>query len=215
MPVIHPNIPFSFPGIAEDVERLKRLLESALRLVQWIAPPEPQLLNIACGRADETGVLLQTLAAQRQSFAYLGLDLRQAEIQEARRRWSAPRSQVMPQGEITFRVADAASAAALPEGAVFDCIFIRHQNYWDAPAVWDQIFHHARNRLKPQGLLLFTSYFDREHELAIAAHRARGFGLLLDIPHAHSRALPDAPGKSVDRRLAIFSHQPIEIPLDA
>jgi hypothetical protein len=55
--------------------------------------------------------------------------------------------------------------------------------------------------------MIFTSYFDREHELAIAAHRSRGFPLLLDIPHAQSRVLTDAPGKSVDRRLAIFSHE--------
>jgi|688.fasta_scaffold59021_6 SAM-dependent methyltransferase len=208
MAVIHPSIPFSFPGISEDIDRLKRLLAHSLSLMKWAAPLEPQVLNIACGRADETGILLETLAAHRPRCQYLGLDLRQAEIQEARRRWGrAISSETKQDLQIEFRVADAASASALPEGEVFDCVFIRHQNYWDAPAVWDLIFHHARMRLKPQGLMIFTSYFDREHELAIAAHRSRGFPLLLDIPHAQSRALTDAPGKSVDRRLAIFSHE--------
>jgi SAM-dependent methyltransferase len=211
MASINPSIPFSFPGIAEDIDRLKRLLGHALSLIKWAAPLEPQLLNIACGRADETGILLETLAAHRPRCHYLGLDLRQPEIQEARRRWGRAHEQSLSSAanqdrQIEFRVADAASASALPEGAVFDCIFIRHQNYWDAPAVWDLIFHHARARLKPQGLLIFTSYFDREHELAIAAHRSRGFPMLLDIPNAQSRALADAPGKSVDRRVAIFSH---------
>jgi SAM-dependent methyltransferase len=212
MASINPSIPFSFPGIAEDIDRLKRLLGHALGLIKWAAPLEPQLLNIACGRADETGILLETLAAHRPRCHYLGLDLRKPEILEARRRWGRSQAQSSPATasqdfHIEFRVADASSAAALPEGAEFDCIFIRHQNYWDAPAVWDLIFHHARARLKPQGLLIFTSYFDREHELAIAAHRSRGFNMLLDIPHAQSRDLADAPGKSVDRRVAIFSHE--------
>jgi two-component system CheB/CheR fusion protein len=64
------------------------------------------------------------------------------------------------------------------------------------------VFHYA---LKPGGLLAITSYFDREHDLASACLLQCGALRRADLPHPHSRPLPDAPGKSVDRRLALFS----------
>lgn len=197
---IVPVIDFRFPGIAEDVARLRRLLHEALRLIGRSAKPVPNLLNLACGRADETGVLLESLSLPGGGY-YLGLDLRQAEIAEATKRW---RGSGHGLDAMEFRVADAALAHHWPKDERFDLIFIRHQNYWDAPVVWDQIFRHALARIAEDGLLLFTSYFDREHELAMAALQTRGAHLLLDLPHPSSRALADAPGKSVDKRLAIF-----------
>ena len=194
---------FSFPGIAEDVGRLKNLLREGLDLIHRGPLPSPSVLNLACGRADETGVLLETLSLPGQGGSYLGLDLRVAEIQEAKRRWGRS---WLPDGVVDFRVADAAHEHQLPTADRYDFIFIRHQNYWDAPATWDQIYRHALMRLREHGLLLFTSYFEREHELALAALQTRGARLLLSLPHKASRALADAPGKSVDRRLAILSH---------
>lgn len=201
---IRPIIDFSFPGISEDVSRLRKLLGESLRLIGRPAMPAPKVLNLACGRADETGVLLETFCAQGGGGHYLGLDLRQAEISEATRRWGRSDHAL---DAIEFRVADAALAHHWPNREQFDFIFIRHQNYWDAPAVWDQIFRHALSRMADDGLLLFTSYFEREHELALAALQTRGAALLLDLPHAESRALADAPGKSVDKRLAIFAKE--------
>ena len=202
---IRPVIGYSFPGIAEDVSRLRKLLGESLHLIGQTAKPAPKILNLACGRADETGVLLETFCAPGGGGHYLGLDLRQPEITEATRRW---RRSDHALDAIEFRVADAALAHHWPNDERFDFIFIRHQNYWDAPTVWDQIFRHALMRMADDGLLLFTSYFEREHELALAALQTRGAALLLDLPHADSRALADAPGKSVDKRLAIFSAQP-------
>lgn len=198
-----PQIPYSFPGISEDVMRLKRLFENSLRLISWKPILAPRILNLACGRADETGTLLEVFCPQGAAGTYLGADLRHAEIQEARRRWSALNS---PQFAIEFLVADASSLHALPMQSKFDVIFLRHQNYWDAPAVWDAIFQHALGRLQEKGLLIFTSYFEREHELAIAALQTKGATLLVNVPHRDSRPLAEAPGKSVDRRLAIFAH---------
>lgn len=203
MPIIRPAIDFSYPGIAEDMARLRLLLADAMRLLQRPPLVEPSLLNLACGRADETGVLLETLCLPGRGGHYLGLDLRPAEIQEARRRWG---QSWLPQGRVEFRVADASLAQHLPETADRDLIFVRHQNFWDDPATWDRIYRNALARLKPNGLLLLTSYFEREHELALAALRGLGAELLLDIPHGASRPLPDAPGKSVDKRLAVVAH---------
>jgi hypothetical protein len=87
----------------------------------------------------------------------------------------------------------------------FDFIFIRHQNYWHDPAVWGILFKNALAALAPGGLLAITSYFDREHELASACLLQGGAVRRAALPHPHSRPLPDAPGKSVDRRLALFS----------
>lgn len=199
-----PQIPFSFPGIEEDVSRLKRLFENALALLSWIPPPSPKIVNLACGRADETGVLCEVFSPQGPAGHYLAADLRHAEISEARQRWA---KRDKPQFTTEFVVADASSAHALPTVMRFDVVFLRHQNYWDSPAVWDRIFHNALQLMQDDALLLFTSYFDREHELAIAALQTRGAHLLVNMPHVESRALADAPGKSVDRRIAVFSKQ--------
>lgn len=181
---VRPAIDFSFPGIAADVDRLRHLLRESLALLQIARPPAPRILNLACGRADETGVLLETLCDGGLAAHYLGLDLRAAEIAEATRRWKHAGES---HGAIEFRVADASLAHHWPASEPFDFIFIRHQNYWDAPAVWDQIFRHALARLSATGLLIFTSYFEREHELAIAALKTQSAQLLLNLPHG-SRA---------------------------
>lgn len=203
MPSYPPAIAFSYPGIAQDVVRLRSLLAEAMRLLQRAPLLEPSILNLACGRADETGVLLETLCLPGRGGHYLGMDLRTAEIQEATRRW---KHCWQPHGRVEFRVADASLAQHLPEAPDADVIFVRHQNFWDDPASWDRIYRNAMARLKPDGLLLLTSYFEREHELALAALQGLGARLLLDLPHTASRPLPEAPGKSVDKRLAVLGH---------
>ena len=200
--IIRPACDFSFPGIAEDVARLGRLLREAMALLK-ITPKGPvAILNLACGRADETGTLLQCLSLPGQGGMYLGLDLRDAEIHEAKRRWQ---SSWQPNGIVEFRVADASLSRHMPTQSEYDFVLIRHQNYWDAPATWDQIYRLALGRLKPTGLLIFTSYFEHEHELAMASLKSMGAQVLIDLPHAASRPLRDAPGKSVDKRIAIVA----------
>ena len=87
----------------------------------------------------------------------------------------------------------------------FDLIFIRHQNYWHDPATWLVLFRNALGTLKPGGLLVITSYFDREHELAMACLAQSGARKLADLHHPHARPLQDAPNKAVDRRMAVFA----------
>ena len=199
---MQPAIPFTFPGIDADVRRLGALLALGLRAAAWEAPAKPAVLNLACGRADETGVLLAGLAPLAAELFYLGIDLRPPEIAEAKARWipAAP-----PGWQLDFRAGDASRTDRMKQLPPFDFIFIRHQNYWHDPAVWEQLYRNALGGLKPGGLLAITSYFDREHDLATACLLQCGAHKRADLPHPHSRPLPDAPGKSVDRRLALFS----------
>ncbi len=199
---MQPAIPFSFPGIDADVRRLGSLLGLGLHAAGWQAPAKPAVLNLACGRADETGVLLAAAAPLAAELFYLGIDLRPPEIAEARSRWipAAP-----PGWQLDFRAGDASRTDRMKQLPPFDFIFIRHQNYWHDPTVWLVLFKNALAALKPGGLLAITSYFDREHELASACLLQCGALRRAEIPHPHSRPLPDAPGKSVDRRLAVFS----------
>ncbi|PAW68664.1 MAG: hypothetical protein B9S38_11005 [Verrucomicrobiia bacterium Tous-C4TDCM] len=199
---MQPAIPFTFPGIGADVRRLGALLTLGLRAADWKTPMKPAVLNLACGRADESGVLLAAVAPLAADLFYLGIDLRPPEIAEAKARWipAAP-----PGWQLDFRAGDASRTDRMKQLPPFDFIFIRHQNYWHDPAVWEQLYRNALGALKPGGLLAITSYFDREHDLATACLLQCGALKRADLPHPHSRPLPDAPGKSVDRRLALFS----------
>ncbi len=195
--MFHQRIPFRHPETAADVARLQTLLRDALSAIRFHPQETLTILNLACGRADETGALAAALGPSKISF-YLGIDLRPDTIAEAMRRWH------LTEGVIEFRCGSAADMDRMKLLPEFDFIFIRHQNYWDDPATWDRILANAIIKLKPNGILACTSYFDHEHELLKAALKTRGMEILCDIRHPASRALPDVPGKSVDRRLAIF-----------
>ncbi len=192
------QLPFRHAGTADDV----RVLRDQLGLLFRACPPPPRrdlvVWNLACGRADESGALAAALKPARIAH-YLGIDLRGHCIREARQRWKLP-------GAVTEFIEG--DAAALPAGtgpSVPDIIFIRHQNYWHEPKVWDRIFARALTCLADDGLLACTSYFDHEHELMTTAMRTLGAVRVADFKNPVSRPLADAPGKSVDRHLAAFT----------
>jgi len=191
-------LPFHYPGTDEDVRKLGRLLIEAFDLADFRPPGRLAVLNLACGRADESGAIASAIAPAQIGF-YLGIDLRADAVAEAARRWK------LPGGTIEFRCGDATMIGRAGEMPEFDLVFIRHQNYWHDPATWDQLLDHALNRLSARGVMACTSYFDREHDLLLAALKTRGAELLVNLRHPQSRPLPDARGKSVDRHLAVFS----------
>ena len=198
---MQPARPYSYPGIDGDISRLRDLLALGLATAGWSPPRSPAILNLACGRADETGTLVELLAPHGSPLFMLGIDLRGPEIDEARARWlpAAAAGQ-----EMDFRSGDASRIDQMKLLPPFDFIFIRHQNYWSAVDDWTRLLRNAIGTLRETGILVITSYFDKEHELASACLQQLGVERIADIMHPMSRPLNDAPGKSVDKRLAIF-----------
>ena len=195
------RLPFSYEGIDGDIRRLEVLLEEVFTLAGLRFSGKVAVLNLACGRADETGVLAAALAPAEIGF-YLGMDLRADAIADAKKRWE------LPGGEIDFREGNAAMIGRMEDLPEFDLIFIRHQNYWHEPMVWEGILDESLAALKDDGYLVCTSYFDMEHDLLLASLREKGAKLLANVRHPFSRELPDADGKSVDRWVAVFQKVP-------
>lgn len=163
------------------------------------------LLNLACGRGDETGVLAKLLSEKSKSSHLQGLDIRAAEIDQANSRWKDELQKTKEQNtSVDFITHRGDRLLDLAEIGTPDIAFLRHQNYWNDKPVWTQIFDQALERLNDDGLLVITSYFDKEHELATEALKNLGAVQVGSIINPNSRALSDAPGKSVDKHLAIF-----------
>ena len=159
------------------------------------------LLNLACGRGDETGVLAKLLSEKSKSSHLQGLDIRAAEIDQANSRW---KKELDPKTSADFITHRGDRLRDLAEIGTPDLAFLRHQNYWNDKPVWTEIFAQALERLDEDGHLVITSYFNQEHELATAALEKLGAIQVGSIVNPNSRALSDAPGKSVDKHLAIF-----------
>lgn len=162
------------------------------------------LLNLACGRADETGVLAKLLAEKSKSAHIQGLDIRAPEIGQANSRWKKELDGLDGISTSDFIVHRGDRLRDLQEVGTQDIAFLRHQNYWNDKPVWTQIFDQALEKLDEDGLLVITSYFDREHELAAKALGQLGAIQVGSIINPISRGLSDAPGKSVDKHLAVF-----------
>ncbi|MFT6178535.1 MAG: SAM-dependent methyltransferase [Paracoccaceae bacterium] len=162
------------------------------------------LLNLACGRGDETGVLAKLLSEKSKSANLQGLDIRAPEIDQANSRWKNELAEKLKNTTTDFITHRGDRLRELAEIGTPDIAFLRHQNYWNDKPVWNQIFDQALERLNEDGLLVITSYFDQEHELATAALEKLGAIQVGSIINPNSRALSDAPGKSVDKHLAVF-----------
>jgi hypothetical protein len=137
------------------------------------------------------------LSPARVGF-YLGIDIRADAIEEAARRWKSNHC------EVYFMEGNAAMLGRIKSLPEFDLVFIRHQNYWHEPMVWEGILDESLLAMKSNGVLVCTSYFDLEHDLFLASMRERDAKLLLNVRNSKSRNLPDAEGKSVDRWIGIW-----------
>ncbi|MGB1873940.1 MAG: methyltransferase domain-containing protein [Akkermansiaceae bacterium] len=196
---------FSHAHTDEDLKRLKELLTHTLKKSGISMPGAGEsgleLLNLACGRADETAVLADVFGKKADSIHLTGIDIRDREIGEARERWQ----ELAGSASADFLVQDASQLSQLNELCKrFDVAFMRHQNFWNGDMTWTKIYDEALHRLDENGLLVITSYFDREHRLALEAIQGLGAELVCSERNQHSRVLTDAPGKSVDRHIAVF-----------
>lgn len=196
---------FSHAHTDQDLTRLRQFLKETLNKsgadISEDLSKSKQLLNLACGRADETKVLADVFGRNSESIHLTGIDIRTREIGEAKERWS----KLSGKASADFLVQDASQLSQLKElDHQFDIAFMRHQNFWNGDTTWTKIYDQALHRLDDEGLLVITSYFDHEHRLALDAIQGLGAELLCTERNLDSRIITDAPNKSVDRHIAIF-----------
>ena len=186
------------------------------------------LLNLACGPCFEAAVLAAwfgqpgAIAGARNRVRFFGMDLRGQEIEKAERRYAATESvfkklaaPVLTETDtrgssIEFFADDATRLVGYREiPQEFDIIFIRHQNVWNDRPAWRKIFAFALDSLKPEtGRLVITSYFDREHLIALDTLRSLGGHVVTTAANPNSIPLPqDHPDKSCDRHIAVLSQE--------
>jgi len=185
------------PDIAKDMVRLEALLRGHVA-PHLKAKAEARILDLACGRCDEAETLIKVVGdeAQAENVKLIGADIRIREIRQARERTEKLGAE--------FLLEDATQLSHHKQlGDDFDMVFLRHQNYWHGPEVWKKIFDNGLARLGDDGLMVITSYFDKEHQLALEALQKLGAEVVLSKRNEASREL-DTQGKSVDRWLAVL-----------
>ncbi len=186
------------PTLAQDMARLKTLLREGIQ-PNLKATDGMRILNLACGRCDEAETLVsvgQELTGSK-GVEMVGADIRIREIRQARELHSH-----LP---AKFLIEDATKISQHKElGDDFNLVFLRHQNFWHGQDLWTKIFDQGIAKLRPDGMLVITSYFDVEHKLALDALVALGMEVVSNKRNRASRALSDAPGKSVDRWVAVL-----------
>jgi precorrin-6B methylase 2 len=207
----------------EDLKRLRKMLrtvagrdlEAVKRRLERAAKPRPgadeiRVLDIACGECREAEVLGDFVAELKgtpeAAVKLTGIDVRAREIADAARKFGKRREARDEQGrrEFEFLTGDATKLGNHAElGGDFDLVFLRHQNFWNGARDWEEIFDHALAKVGDEGRLVITSYFDKEHALALEAIQKLGGELIHTEFNEETRALA-TPGKSVDRHVAMF-----------
>ena len=197
--------------IHQDIARAQDLyaLENDLRTLlagKLEGKDHIQTLNLACGRADETGVLAQIVGEKANSAHIQGLDLREAEIKGAQKLWTGAMPTINSSVECDFRVGKGDQLDANKEFEDPDLLFIRHQNYWFDPKAWVKLYDQALKKLKDDGVMVITSYFDQEHEMARRVLASLG---AVEVEHRfnpRARVVKDSPKveKTVDRHISVF-----------
>lgn len=196
-----PDGPARPTAVGQDMAKLKDLLREGLQ--PSLRPPgDLRILNLACGRCDEAETLIEVGSelAAGGAVEMVGADIRIREIRQAREQHAH-----LP---AKFLIEDATRIDQHKElGDDFNLVFLRHQNFWHGQELWKKIFDQGIAKLRPDGCLVITSYFDVEHRLALRALEALGMEVVSNRRNRASRELADAPGKSVDRWVAVLKRR--------
>jgi hypothetical protein len=192
-PVMNPANP-----ITQDMLTLDSLLrETVSPHLQLDRKDDLRILNIACGQCDEAGTLVNFGKEHTDgNVSLIGADIRIREILQARENHAHLPAE--------FLLEDATKLSRHKElGEDFNLVLLRHQNYWHGPELWKKIFEQGLTKVDKDGVLVITSYFDNEHQLALEALQKLGAELVLNRHNGQSRKLT-FPGKSVDKHIAVL-----------
>ncbi len=88
--------------LAEDLSTLERSLKTLLQ-DQLCQRSEINTINLACGRADETGILTKIIGEKAKSGHIQGIDLRDLEIKQAQQIWKPTLAQAKSSVTCDFR----------------------------------------------------------------------------------------------------------------
>lgn len=208
------------PVLGAEMQSLWEMLDLVLKKSArnpGAGRPDLKLLNLACGPCREADLLSAFWAQQSTTVRHFAMDLRGPQIEKAERRHEAVEKlfqeagvpQIRPRDEsstIEFFADDATRLVGYGEiPSEYDVVFIRHQNFYHDPAVWRRIFEFALHSTAEDGLLVITSYFDREHLLALNLLRKVGGVVLASERNPTSKPLPNVSGMSVDRHVAAIA----------
>jgi len=191
---------------AKDLHTLERDLKKLLA-GHLEGKNEIQALNLACGRADETGVLAKILSEKASHGHIEGLDLRAPEIDGATKLWKPTLAQEESSISCDFRVGRADQLDQWNELDSPDLVFIRHQNYWFDHKAWVKLYDQALHKLQNDGVMVITSYFDKEHAMARNVLESLGAVEVAHRFNPDARVVKDSPKleKSVDRHISVFA----------
>ncbi|TLD72608.1 class I SAM-dependent methyltransferase [Phragmitibacter flavus] len=184
--------------IAQDMQVLSGLLQNTVAPhLRSATKNDLRILNLACGQCDEAETLVNFAKSQTEGAVQLiGADIRIREILQARAQHSHLPAE--------FLLEDATKLQHHKQlGEDFNMVLLRHQNYWHGPELWKRIFEQGLARMDENGLLVITSYFDKEHQLALEALDKLGAELITTHSNQVSRQLL-TPGKSIDKHIAVF-----------
>lgn len=184
--------------IAQDMLTLDSLLRETVAPHLHLGHREDlRILNLACGQCDEAGTLVNFGQAQTGGdVSLIGADIRIREVLQARENHA--------QLPAEFLLEDATKLSLHKElGEDFKLVLLRHQNYWNGPELWKKIFEQGLSKTDEEGLLVITSYFDKEHQLALDTLQGLGAELLVTRHNPHARKLL-RPGKFVDKHIAVL-----------
>jgi hypothetical protein len=182
----------------QDMRALSALLKKAVSPHLSTANKDDfRILNLACGSCDEAETLVKFAQDHTSGAVNLtGADIRIREILQAREAHAKLPAE--------FLLQDASKLSEHKElGEDFKMVLLRHQNYWHGRDLWKKIFEQGLEKTGDEGLLVITSYFDKEHQLALEALNKLGAELIGTHENEAARRLL-SPGKSVDKHIAVF-----------
>jgi SAM-dependent methyltransferase len=188
--------------IANDMRKLDALLrETVAPHLRKKRARDLRILNLACGQCDEAETLVKFAKSETGGdVSLIGADIRIREILQARERHANLPAE--------FLLEDATKLGSHSElGEDFNMVLLRHQNFWHGPELWKKIFEQGLDKAGDDGLLVITSYFDKEHQLALDALQKLGAELVVTKHNAGARKLV-TPGKFVDKHIAVLRRAP-------